>query len=460
MFACMRLLRRVGCVCVVLAAVGCFIYLNGRIESWHSQITVARSDLVATRLATPAAVVTEAGCVRKQPRANPDEISEGFMLALRFWEQQTQATKTILQLQCFASSYGMQTVEPFLYGSFLGFPFQDMRSNQSYLRMGELVDMDVWNRESVEKFGFPPVAKWSEFLRTAPRSVVTVCVKYRNPPRIPIPVPGSNFRIGCVPECFRKLNASLDVLKRYGDFRIVKEACANFVVYAGSVSRKDFIHNILGDRGNRNVTVLLNEFRGFFGLFRMPVLSNCGVDHHKPNITIIPGPRIRTDAAKYIANVLHNKPYIAVLVRIERVVLHLNYSIAQCSQKLEKLINTLSQQYAVKNYFLAMDIGKFGSRGTRLHNLTSHGDIVLSAVYGSTLSFSQWERMFERYASELEGAYVANLQRAIAARARCLVLFGGGGFQAQAKHFYQAHHADPKQWCVHRVCADHEPNLH
>ena len=103
---------------------------------------------------------------------------------------------------------------------------------------------------------------------------------------------------------------------------------------------------------------------------------------------------------------------------------------------------------------------EFGSSGTRLHNLTSHGDIVLSAVYGSTLSFSQWERMFERYASELEGVHVANLQRAIAARARCLVLFGGGGFQAQAKHFYQAHHADPKQWCVHRVCTDHEPNIH
>ena len=265
MHACMPLLLRVkiGFVCVVLVAIGWFVILSGRIESWHSQRTVVRSDLVAVRLATQAAVVPEAGCVREQPRANPAKISDGFMLALRFWEQQTQATKSIQQLQCLASSYGMRTVEPFLYGSFLGFPFKDMHSNQSHLRMGELVDMDVWNRESVEKFGFPSVANWSEFLQTAPRSVVTVCVKYRNPPRIPIPVPGSNFRIGCVPKCFRKLNASLDVLKRYGDFRIVKEACANFVAYAGAVSSKDFIQNILGKRGNRNVTVLLSEFRGF-----------------------------------------------------------------------------------------------------------------------------------------------------------------------------------------------------
>ena len=191
----------------------------------------------------------------------------------------------------------------------------------------------------------------------------------------------------------------------------------------------------------------------------MPVLSNCGVDHHKLNISIVPGPRIRTDAARYIANVFHNEPFIAVLVRIERVVLHLNYTIADCSQRLNKLIKTLSQQYVLKDYFLAMDVGKFGSRGTRLHNLTSHGDNVLSAVYGSTLSFSQWEHMFERHASELEGAYVANLQRAIAARARCLVLFGGGGFQAQAKHFYQAHHADPNQQCVHKLCTDQEPDV-
>lgn len=438
--------------CLLLLTVGGLIFSSSRLQVWYSK-PLERWEIVTSAVATTVATsqLTGPGCTNERRKA---ERPGGFMLAYRFWEQQTQAMKSVLQLQCLASNHGMRTVEPFLYRSFLGFPFSEMLSNKSHLRMGDLVDIDLWNRESVGRFGFFPVASWQEFVMSAPRDVIIVCVKYRDPPHIRVPPPGADYKTGCAKECYHNFNSSLSVLKRYGDFRIVREVCANFVVYAGSVSEGDFITNILGKYDHQSVTVLMNEFRGFYGLYRMQVLSNCGVDYYKPNITILPSVSILSDAAGYISDVLDDEPYIAILVRIERAVLHLHYDIADCTNQLKDLLQTLSQQYSTKKYFLAMDVGKFGSSGSIVHNLTSHGDTVLSAVYGNSLTFSDWEKEFERHASQVEEAYVANLQRAIAAQSRCLVMFGGGGFQAQARAFYRKHHQDAREWCVFRVCDD------
>lgn len=407
-------------------------------------LSAAKSQLMTVGLG--AGCATTSTEVRKPPG--------GFMLAFRFWEQQTQAMKSLLQLQCLATHFGMQTVEPFLYKSFLGFPWPNLTNH--LLHLGDLVDINVWNEGATKQFNLFPLAPWSEFLHSAPRKVIIVCVRYHNRPRITLPDPGFDYRMGCPEACYLKLNASLSVLNRYGRFKVVRVACANFVDYGGAVSEHSLIDNILGKYDHRKVTVLMNEFRGFFGLFRMPVLSNCGIELYKPNFTVLPSVAIMDDAARYIAEVFNGEPFVAVLVRIERVVLHMEHDITECSNTLKSLLVSLSKEHGTNHYFLAMDVGKFGSSGSITHNLTLYGNVVLKAVFGGSVTFNEWESLFETHTSKLEAAYVANLQRAIAAQSHCLVMFGGGGFQGQARDFYEQQHPYPRGRCIHKLCHEHK----
>ena len=379
----------------------------------------------------------------------------GFVLALRFWEQQTQAMKTLVQLQCLATHMGMRTVEPFLHKSLLGFPLPEVATGGDFLHLSDLVDIDLWNRETTSKLDLFPLSSWSEFLENSPRNLILVCIRHHNPPRIRIPEPGFDYRTGCPNECFLKLESNLAPLNGSNPFRIVHKACVNFIDYAGSVSEKSLFENILG-RFKERVTIVINEFRGFFGLYRASILTSCGIDLYKPNITIDPSARIQRDARRYAQEVFNGEPYIAVLVRIERVVLHLEHNITECNGVLKSLLQTLSERCNTRRYFLAMDVGKFGSRGSTLHNLTVHGRDVLNTVYNGAVSFEEWESKFERYTSSVEEAYVANLQRAIAAGSQCLVMFGAGGFQGQARDFYERRHPHIKDKCIHKMCHEHK----
>ena len=435
--------------CLVLFCLGSLLY--GQSRFWKEEM--AKLSVATSQLQT---VGLDGGCTTTSTEVR--KPLGGFILAFRFWEQQTQAMKSLLQLQCLATHFGMQTVEPFLYRSFLGFPFPDL--NKDLLHLGDLVDINVWNEGATKQFNLFPLAPWSEFLRSAPRKVIALCMRYRNPPRITIPEPGFDFRTGCPQACSLKLNDSLTVLNRYGHFKIVRVACANFVDYGGAVTEHSLIENILGKYDHRKVTVLMNEFRGFFGLYRAPILSNCGIELHKPSFTVIPSVAIMDDAARYIAEVFNGEPFVAVLVRIERVVLHLKHDITECSNMLKSLLASLSKEHSINHYFLAMDVGKFGSSGSIEHHLTSYGNVVLEAVFGGLMSFKKWESLFEMHTSKTEAAYVANLQRAIAARSRCLVMFGAGGFQGQARDFYERYHPDHKDRCIHKLCHDHKGAKH
>lgn len=380
----------------------------------------------------------------------------GFVVSFRYWEQQTQGVKSLLQLQCLATRMKMRVVEPFLYRSFLGFPVESL-TGVDYMHLSDLIDVSLWNKQSTSKFKLYPLARWPEFIQQSPRDVVVLCIKYRNPHFKTSNKPNWDYTKGCPNACYGRFNKSVAALAKYGQFRIVQRRCVNFVDFTGTVTESTFIEDILAGYQHRNVTVFINEFRGFMGLYRAQIVTSCGVDFYKPNFTVLPSEKVMSDARRYVADVLDDEPFVAVLVRIERVVLHLKHNFTECGSLLKSLLWKLSHEYGARRYFVAMDIGKFGSSGAIKHNLTAarHGRIVLDATYGGNVSYTDWESTFERYTSRAEGAYVANLQRAIASKARCLVMFGAGGFQGQARNFYEKEHTNPADRCIHKICHEH-----
>lgn len=379
----------------------------------------------------------------------------GFLVALKYYEQQTQATKNFLQWQCLANSYGMRVVEPFIHLSSISFPFAQMISSKRMpLRFSDLIDMESWNKQTTDKCGYANVAKWEEFLENAPRDVIIVCVKYRDPPIIPVPVPGRSYHTGCKETCYhRKFNSSLTFLERY-QFRLVKKVCANFAGYAGSVEDHIFKNDILGNLKHDRVTILLNEFRGFFGLYRMQVLSPCSMIHSKVDVSVIPSPRLVKEVHHYALANFKGRPYVSILVRIEKLVLHSHQNVTQCARKVISILEGLKYERQLMDYFLAMDVGRFGSHGSSVHNLQPLGEDFFRVIYPSKWSFEEWENSFNSSSSSLNPAYIANFQRTMAAKGDCLIMVGAGGFQAQARNLFDRYHEDPNKRCVYKVCTE------
>ena len=391
-------------------------------------------------------------CQKSPTQGNIQELEgkRGYVLAFRYWEQQTQATKSLLQLQCFASSHGLQVVEPFVHQSSFSVHF-DQLSREPPLRFSDLVDVDFWNRRTRE-LGFGKLATWDDFILLAPRDIVTACIRYRDPDHLKKTVAGSDFRTSCSRECMvDSFNASITYLQQYG-FRSVRNTCTDFVHFAGAVSAEDFVGNILGSHRPGEVTVMMNEFRGFFGLYRAEVLTQCGLQHF--DTPVLPSASIVSAAGRYIRNQFDDRPYIAILVRIERIVYHLHQSVHVCMQEMSNTMHELGSAFNVSRHFLGMDVGRFGSSGAKVDEMVEYGKRFVQVVYGDQWSFDQWEASFENSSLYSSPAYVATFQRTIASNARCLVLVGGGGFQLQAKSLYLKHQLG-NDLCIRTICSTH-----
>ncbi len=382
----------------------------------------------------------------------PTKSTGGFMIAFRFYEQQTQGLRNILQFQCVANSYGLRIIEPFVTNSMFTVPFEDFlqRKPEEYLKLGDLIDMPLLRKNTSGLY--PSISSWDNFIKVAPKNLIIACIRYRNPPLIRVPKPGFNFRYGCTPKCYKRFDATLEFLSKYG-FKVVRKSCCNFVDYSGSVSVDEFGENIFGKHDRANVTVVINEFRGLFGLFRLPLRSACGLDSKVPKTAVFPSARIINDTIAYSNRIFPGRQYIGIVARVERIILHLNYKIEQCAAEVKAILKQLGVEKELSSIFLALDVGQFGSRGANQANLLPKGKVLFDAVYGEqNWTFEEWEETFSSISSSSNAAYVANLQRTLAAKADCLIMIGGGGFQGQTRNLYEMFHPQISHQCIYKVC--------
>ena len=108
---------------------------------------------------------------------------------------------------------------------------------------------------------------------------------------------------------------------------------------------------------------------------------------------------------------------------------------------------------------MTADIGKYGSYTwnttvSRFQNrdrvwssfvLETVKDTV-TALYDNLWTFEEWEESFGTGGIE-DQSYISVLQKSIAGRARCLLLFGGGGFELLALYEYLRNHPTTSEQC-------------
>ena len=414
---------------------------------------------------TPILTPTVRAVTRQLPSAAPPEPPrlDLYALSLSYMDQMSSAAARLKSLQCWATTWKplyehIGVVEPFVTdGAHLGVPIDVHRSvhvNKT-LKFSDLFDIDTWDSQGKRKgIKYPELVSWSDFLNYAPRNVVAVQIVY-------------DYDYRCTeneltePTCgSARLNATLSQVFRPHNFTIMNRVCIDFKSL-GVLSIEDFNHRIFNPIPKHTpITVVFDEWRGPGNTYKCfvriadPVCLPVVCVQELSKTILMPSSNIKSQADAYISRYLNEKlKYIAVLIRWEKLLLSqlfgANYrpsSGVTCVKKVLNIVKTLYSERGLNTTFLTTDIGKFGSSTFGLLNMTRTSvvnftsyteDLLRELSDNETISLSDYEQRFEDIGSTTNPALVSQLQKAIAANARCLVLVGWGRFHENLLQMYK-----------------------
>lgn len=395
-----------------------------------------------------------------RPNFRPLLQRNGYAVALDFSDQMTGSSMNLLSMQCWGKLSHMSVVEPFIKISWLGATLQAGKPNvidENAVKLSDIFDIDVWQQFSKEK-GFSPLADWEEFLRMSPRDLIIVA-------QIPM---------GPTLDCaLHKLREGVSPLVTEYNFKIVREVCFDF--RRGAPSFEEYTAELFGEFSANAVTVIFRVWGGIHldtnDPFRVVIRdSQCARNGYDVMSAARTSKFISSDVQRYINTYLNgSSTYNAVMIRLEYFFTNHNLwtksqeeqlaAVDGCFKSIISEFSKLRSEYSLNSTLLTMDYGKHGSvKFTGEGLVTSWMDEkvkgLFNEIYGTSLSFSQWEESFETVAYKNNPGYVAQMQKELAARGQCLVLAGSGGvssFQQQAQAMYQRYHSGSTA-CIAQAC--------
>ena len=435
----------------------------------------APGDLVPARRSL--LLLPESEIPRTKPRL--------YIVSLSYMDQMTWAAKRLKSLQCWASMwqqfYDVRVVEPFVTnGTHLGVPLDvdRLRAASDTLRFRDIFDIVSWNSDHRAPLRYPQLISWNYFSSYAPRNVVAVQIVYRQDYRCT----ENGFAAEvCSPHLTQSLSRILSK-----DFTVLNQVCINFRLH-DTLSLTEFNDLIFWSVPKHTpVTVVFDEWRGTGKtnddianqcFLRIRNGTNCTPNGFEAvaNLTtrvMIPSLKIKSLAKAYISQYLsHEKSgYLAVMIRWEKVVLYgfydniesQRYTGNNCTQVIKDYMERIYSQKKIKTVFLATDIGRYGSTTFNMYNstrnstvdATSYTEDLIRTFYGNqSISLAEYEERFEKVTGTTNPAIISQLQKAIAANARCLLLVGMGGFHENTMKMYRKVHPRSKYRCLKVILA-------
>ena len=395
--------------------------------------------------------------------------SKGYIIPYRIYEQQTSAARNLWGLQLWAKSVDMKVVEPFIGEH--GMSFEDLVNGTAKpTKFSELYDRDFWNSHTAER-GCAPIVDWEEFLDNAPRKTILVLphVFYSHKAKNTVveTIDKSSKIIGsrsCGVAYFSEL--AMKFFKDLG-FHYVREVCIKFSVN-DALTMEKFAQHIFDEHEPSRVTVIFALWQGVRNTrINLRGVSLSADDTIK--VGLMPSKSVMKESDNYVQQfVPAGSKYFGVMVRVERALRFYIKShgfgktmkyLTQCAKGLAKL-----QQFKDHNewkHTLAIDMGKFGSKGLLKGCLQVKGycgidklfGLFFTSVFGDSWSIKEYEDSFTKYISTDNPAYIAQVQRTIAARADCIVMVGGkSNFQSAAISFYKNFHPNVSEQCIIYHC--------
>lgn len=367
--------------------------------------------------------------IRELTAGRRDGRRTGYVLCLDYREQQTKAASSMYSLQCWAKTLLVNLVEPFLHDSRLVVPLDP--TQKTMLAFGDLFNLRQWDILTT-KLGFAPLVPWRQFLSRAPRDLIVVYLQYKTPSSSNKTDSSSrDFTEGC-PEK-PQLNKQIDYLTQYG-FQIVRRVCINFELGI-HISLVQFNSHILGPHQPNDVSIVMNEWRGFSPSVngKRVLINDACHNTVRSSLYLQPSSRIYCEAHNY-QNMYLGTEYIAVIVRTEktRQTVSSESEMENCLKRTVMLLSVVQNTTNLTSTFLSMDIGKYGSYSSASNFNRYDYTNFITDIYGRHATVAMWEETFERITSTHEAGYIALLQKVLVANASCMIMVGGGSFQKHA----------------------------
>ena len=369
-----------------------------------------------------------------------------LVTALRYAGQQGAGINALASLQCWAGHTGlpMSIVEPIISTTKLLGLFSHKKNT---LKLRDCFDINAASNVP----GHADIISREDFLEQGPMDIVYIDTD----PKIDKPMTFAED------ESCMTATGQLSPLTRNG-------YCVKGV---GSIHNTNLttgkIQAVLNRWHKRSVLVVFSSWVGRW--FAHP---ECVSIYNDGNTQIRPSPRLLKDAKNY--DDLYNNitasdggvvaKKIAIMIRLEHALDFIQepkYSVKKCLQQLVQSSAKL-QGKSDRMPILTADIGKYGSQSwsrsvknkMELDKIEKQTKDTIELLLGNKMGFERWEESFIKAADGVTNeAYIGALQRAVASRADCLVLMGGGNFQSLALQDYVRLHSR-KKMCVQFICID------
>ena len=376
-----------------------------------------------------------------QREAEAEPYGEPMALSLDYWEQTGNALKNLFDLQCWAKSVGIDKVlQPSIWPhSTSVFSFV---VSKSALTFQDLFDIGSWNQMSLEH-NFSTLVTKQYFLEHATREVVYV-----------------QFHT-CLPLTSVATRPWYKYLYSTG-FHVSRTACIDF---RGKLMREKIFQEKIFGHGRRNITVLFHIFRGVRGFKPQRVAlmnSRCNNCFGKyvnanfstfkpPNITyvpldssypILPSKRLSDYLDRFLSEQLAGSEYIAVMLRTEKLyqpVLTRALETRNCLKRIQSDWKAARESHNLSKTLLFSDIGKYGSLGWSNGHAKEFSKHIQNLLHVE-MSLDKVNAILEKMTGSRNSAQIAVLNRRLVARARCVVIVGGGAFQMQTAAMYSHYH--------------------
>ena len=405
---------------------------------------------------------------------NQGSVEHGYVVAMRYSGQQGTGIQALMSLQCFLGSFNlsMYILEPVMnetsFGSFIDMDTKSV--SNSLIKFSDMFDIAHFNNAS-RSMEFAELRSQAEFYTNAPRVVILV----------------ESSRSGAHPVSL--VWTSQEKVKCYADQHVPKGFCVMRVISVSGkedmlssyqiFSKEELLQIVFGPWLPKDVTLIFRQWHTPWYVSN-PSLENPFKCRDIRSITTATqfhtSPKLMEDAKRYEAQFLDSRNKVAIMFRLERMMIYLNTMkkqkrlenidtyISKCIHEVIRIMeDTFKKEGGFFRPLVTLDMGQFGSISWRHRNvlkLTQQTNSTLSFLFQNKWTFSEWEESFTQVASiPNNSGYIAALERTLASRADCLVLVGGGYFQELALNDYKRNHSDKSTWCIHLICAVNSDRL-
>ena len=421
-------------------------------------------------------------------------INKTLVLSMNYPGQQGTNALCLSLLQCFLSSIydKFYILEPYLENS-------HFTAVKSSLKFSTLFNLEYFNSES-RRVGYPEMLSLDEFARGESvlhhKYVIIVYVrKYHKEPTQEViwSADTTGNRVDCFNLTDDSYYASIaypykksvngtrtrigHILSKRCLVRVIDLEITRYAEFVMPVRTASSVFNFVFDKWDpQDVMLVFTSWPRTFVPVKNPL---SGVQCIKENIqngnTIYRSQfqasrSLIRDAEKYERIYLGNQNRLAIMFRVERVIdfylrekANAGKTIEGCFQEVLNLKADMENNNEALRPLVTLDVGgKYGTNSfkdphKKMEKLSQK--MLQDLYHNKSWSIAEWEKSFvEATGGVTQDSYIAALQRLLASRADCMILMGGGNYQAMAVADYFYFHKTERA-CVHLVCTMTQKNI-